>query len=197
MKHLKLFEEWGAAQAEEYERHFGEQEPAGGKVDVKAIVAHPKMKAILADLEKRSGNKVDATATAKAAQELVSESSKWSRTNEEFVVELGLGLLGMAALFAAIIIPERISNKMKLKKDLKAAIDQWCHKNRKSEIKTTEDAVEMVDQIYNELKEGEWANGTPEQQELQKTFDFKVAYNKRSSFTPSGHTTFGGGTYGA
>ena len=59
MKHLKLFEEWGAAQAEEYERHFGEQEPAGGKVDIKSVVAHPKMKAILAELEKRTGKKTN------------------------------------------------------------------------------------------------------------------------------------------
>lgn len=195
MKHLKLFEEWGAAQAEEYERHFGEQEPAGGKVDVKALVAHPKMKAILADLEKKSGKKVDMSAAAKAA-EMVTESKKWTKINEEFGLLLGV-VGGLAALWGGIAGIVALSDKKELKEKLKKAIDEWCHKNRKEEIKTTDDVVAMVDEIYNELKAGEWANGTPEQQELQKSFDSQVAHSKKPSFTPGGHTTFGGGTYGA
>lgn len=195
MKYLRLFEEWGAAQADEYERHFGEQEPAGGKVDVKAIVAHPKMKAILADLEKKSGKKVDMSAAAKAA-EMVTESKKWTKINEEFGLLLGV-VGGLAALWGGIAGITAIGDKIQLKKELTRAIDQWCHQNRKEEITSTDDAVAMVDEIYNELKEGEWASGTPEQQELQKKFDNIIAFNKKGGGPFHGHTTFGGGTYGA
>jgi hypothetical protein len=45
----------------------------------------------------------------------------------------------------------------------------------------------MANEIYDELIEGEWANGTPEQQQLQKSFDNQVAASKRPSMSGSAY----------
>jgi hypothetical protein len=187
MKHLKLFEEWMGAEYDQYQAEYDDKESAG-KVDIESIISHPKMKSILADLQKRTGRKPDMAAATTAAKQM-NESKK---INEEFILELGLGIAAVAAIFGAGLGLEKWRMNRELKDKLKTSIDEWCHKNRKEEIKSTDDAVNMANEIYNELKEGKWKNGTPAQQELQKSFDAQIAYSKRGSNWHPGGGSMGG-----